>query len=118
MWIKLMKLGRVLGCHQMAERSFFIRNHQFPVCARCTGVLIGSVIAYSLFLIYVPSVIFCFIGCIIMLTDWLIQYFSIRESTNIRRLITGTIGGYALSTIYCIVIKYIVIGLIHLSEVT
>ncbi|MBQ3473297.1 MAG: DUF2085 domain-containing protein, partial [Methanobrevibacter sp.] len=26
-----------LICHRMHERSFFIKGHQFPVCARCTG---------------------------------------------------------------------------------
>ena len=109
---RLMRLGQRSGCHQMPERSFNINGRQFPVCARCTGVLIGNVIAYAMFFIYVMPIWICFIGCFIMLIDWLIQRLSIRESTNIRRLITGIIGGYALSTIYCTVIKYIAICLI------
>lgn len=31
-----------------------------------------------------------------MLFDWLLQYFRIKESTNIRRLITGVLGGFGV----------------------
>ena len=30
------------GCHQMATRSFFFKGFQFPLCARCTGILVGA----------------------------------------------------------------------------
>ena len=105
---RLMYIGKRSGCHQMPERSFIIKNKQFPVCARCTGVLIGNITAYIMFFIYVIPMRFCIIGCLVTLVDWLIQKFGIRESTNKRRLITGVIGGYALATIYCTAIKYII----------
>ena len=44
-WIKYMKYGKILGCHQKPERSFFYKGYQFPVCARCTGVVISSIIS-------------------------------------------------------------------------
>ena len=50
-WIKLMNLGDKIGCHQISERSFFIKGYQFPVCARCTGVFFGEIIAIFLILI-------------------------------------------------------------------
>jgi uncharacterized membrane protein len=31
-----------LICHQRPERSFFWGSHQFPVCARCTGIYLSS----------------------------------------------------------------------------
>ncbi len=31
-----------LICHQRPERSFFWGDHQFPVCARCTGLYLSS----------------------------------------------------------------------------
>ncbi len=31
-----------LICHQKSERSFFWDGHQFPVCARCTGVYLSG----------------------------------------------------------------------------
>ena len=48
-WIRLMEIGEALGCHQMPERSFFINGFQFPVCARCTGVIISAIIATIVF---------------------------------------------------------------------
>ena len=31
-----------LICHQKPERSFFWDGHQFPVCARCTGIYLSA----------------------------------------------------------------------------
>lgn len=31
-----------LICHQRPERSFFWGAHQFPVCARCTGLYLSA----------------------------------------------------------------------------
>jgi hypothetical protein len=31
-------------CHRLPERSFFIKGHQFPVCARCTGFYTGLIV--------------------------------------------------------------------------
>ncbi|RGF93239.1 DUF2085 domain-containing protein [Ruminococcus sp. AM54-1NS] len=39
-----MKLGASAGCHQRPDRSFFFHGWQFPVCARCTGVLAGQLV--------------------------------------------------------------------------
>lgn len=104
---RLMQFGKISGCHQMPERSFFIHGKQFPVCARCTGVLIGTLSAYFVFTAYVLPVKFCVMGCSVMFADWFIQYAGICTSTNIRRLITGIVGGYSLATFHCMVIKNI-----------
>ena len=105
---RLMAIGKYSGCHQMLTRSFCIKGYQFPICARCTGVLFGNITAYVVFLIYTLPLQFCIMGCAVMFIDWLVQYYDIRESTNIRRLFTGVIGGYALTTLYCMAIKYAV----------
>jgi uncharacterized membrane protein len=31
-----------LVCHQRPDRSFFWDGHQFPVCARCTGLYVSA----------------------------------------------------------------------------
>jgi len=108
MWIKLMKIGSMYGCHQMSCRSFFIGRYQFFICARCTGVLLGSIFAYSFFMTFTPSILLCLIGCAIIFTDWLVQHLGIKESTNIRRLITGIIGGYAVASLFCIAVGYVI----------
>ena len=112
MWIKLMKVGSLYGCHQKPGRSFFIKHHQFPVCARCTGVLIGSICAYALFFVCVPSLLLCFLGCAVMFMDWFMQQQGMRESKNIWRFSTGIIGGYSLTSIFCIAVRSIVLLLV------
>ena len=92
----------------MPERSFFIKGYQFPVCARCTGVLIGYVAAPIIHFFVGTSVFLCITGCQIMLVDWLIQYAEIKESTNIRRLITGIMGGYGVMGIQILCALWIV----------
>jgi uncharacterized membrane protein len=37
----LFAVGGVI-CHQKPERSFFLDGHQFPVCARCTGLYLSA----------------------------------------------------------------------------
>lgn len=92
----LFELGSRTGCHQRADRSFFFKGYQFPVCARCTGVLIGYCLTIPIYLLLSFYYQHCFVACLIMLLDWMIQYFKIRESTNFRRLITGILGGFGV----------------------
>lgn len=101
-------MGNHSGCHQMPERSFFYKGKQFPVCARCTGVTIGE---------FLTLVLLCFrkvlslpaaIGCLaIMGMDWGIQALHIKESTNLRRLITGFFGGIGVITVYIHAARFI-----------
>lgn len=103
------ELGNNSGCHQLPERSFFYKSWQFPVCARCTGVTIGqfTAIVLALFKRFVsfPHAMFLLI---IMGFDWGIQAIRIKESTNLRRLLTGFCGGLGLFSIYIIIFKQII----------
>lgn len=99
-WIKLMEAGSTLGCHQMPERSFFVKGYQFPVCARCTGVIISAIIATIIFLKKKLPISVCIAMSSVMLIDWGLQYLEIKESTNTRRLLTGLIGGFGYSTLH------------------
>lgn len=82
------------GCHQLPERSFRVRGRQFPLCARCTGVLIGQGVALvSLLGGFLPS---CSAGMAllgVMGADWSLQKTGICMSTNRRRFLTGIMGG-------------------------
>lgn len=99
LWVQLMTLGAKSGCHQFSDRSFFIHGCQFPICARCTGVLIGYLLTVIVFPFYLLDIKWCLCFCGIMFADWLIQHLKIRSSTNIRRLITGILGGFGLFTL-------------------
>lgn len=50
-WLKLMKMGARLGCHQRPDRSFFYKGYQFPVCARCTGLFVGYFVGIAIFML-------------------------------------------------------------------
>ena len=100
LWIRLMKIGAKFGCHQMPERSFIYCGYQFPVCARCTGILVATLLAY---LIY-PVKRFSWKTCVLMgstvLVDGLIQYVGIKPSTNRRRFVTGCMGGFGWTMLH------------------
>ena len=100
-WAFFMRLGNRCGCHQREDRSFHIKGWQFPICSRCTGILVGQLLGIVIYIFQfrIPIYISC-IFLFIMFLDWYIQYKKIRESTNIRRFITGTLAGIAQVAIF------------------
>ncbi len=110
-WLTLMNLFSN-SCHQKAERSFFINKYQFPICARCTGLLLGYFLGVLIF-IFIGEISFIFnvIFILIMFIDWFIQHRGIKISNNLRRLFTGSLCGIGvigvLVNIYFLLYKYI-----------
>jgi uncharacterized membrane protein len=97
----LQDIGDRSGCHQMPERSFKAGAYVFPVCARCTGVFFGQLSAVILAVFGMVCTYYIAVSMLaIMGIDWLIQKTGVRESTNIRRLVTGVLGGFGLFSIY------------------
>ena len=96
-----MRLGNRCGCHQREDRSFKIKGWQFPICSRCTGILVVQLLGIFIYIFQfrIPIYISC-IFLFIMFLDWYIQYKMINESTNIRRFITGTLAGIAQVAIF------------------
>lgn len=114
---KIRIIGNHSGCHQRADRSFFYKGKQFPVCARCTGVLIGQLVAvlFAVFNVFFSNVV----GFILLLTmgfDWFIQAVKIKESTNKRRLFTGILGGMGIMILYINIFRKIVYFIKHLGN--
>lgn len=99
-WARWMARGHRLGCHQLPERSLFVRGWQLPVCARCLGILIGQPLGALAFL-FGARTPWLLDGAFLlwMFIDWLLQRLGILESTNGRRLATGTAAGFAQSMI-------------------
>ncbi len=101
-------------CHRRPERSFFIKGHQFPVCARCTGLYI-AVVLYVIYAYFVPVtytlpvLILAILMVIPMAVDGLTQLFDLRLSNNTLRFVTGFLGGLGL----VIVLKIIRLTLIN-----
>lgn len=115
-WIRCMEWGARLGCHQMPERSFFYKGFQFPVCARCTGVLLSTVPAVLVFCFRRLPVKICVLLSSVMFADWFVQSLKIRESTNARRLVTGMIGGFGVTTLHLHLYRKVVRGLMAIAS--
>lgn len=96
----LVKIGEQSGCHRMPERSFFYKGKQFPVCARCTGGFAGYLAGGALYFFYELNIEILIAFCAIMFLDWFLQYTKVKESSNVRRLITGFFCGIGLVQIY------------------
>jgi uncharacterized membrane protein len=104
-WVLFMRIGAFCGCHQMPERSFCFRNYQYPLCARCTGVLLGQVLMLSLW--HPIGLIYSILGLSILLGDWLLQRFKLFISNNNLRLTTGILAGYSMISLYFCAFTYI-----------
>jgi len=101
-------------CHRKPERSFFFKGRQFPVCARCTGILLGY-LAFPLFLTNIVS--FGFWTALVLnlpvYLDGTTQALGWRESDNTLRFITGLLSGIGQIGIISIIGK--AIGLMILT---
>ena len=95
-----MVLGAAAGCHQLPQGSFFYKNYQFPLCARCTGILAGQVLALPLWLLYRPTLLLAIVLIIPMACDGILQYFFSVMSNNTRRVTTGLLAGYGYTSVY------------------
>ena len=94
------KIGKFLriffGCHARPDRSFYFRGKQFPICARCTGELIGIILGIPIdFFWGCPRFEIVLVMMIPLIFDGFLQRLTSYESGNIRRLITGILFGIA-----------------------
>lgn len=88
------------NCHQLSERSLFLNGNQMPFCARDVGIFLGLVIGMLIVLLASPR--FSWIALILLvvpiLIDGGVQYAGGGyESNNALRLLTGVLGGVAVS---------------------
>lgn len=85
---------RLVTCHRRPDRSFFFRGRQFPVCARCTGILLGY-LSFPLFLTGVLklNLLLTILLLVPALIDGFTQAMGWRESNNWLRLFSGLLVG-------------------------
>ena len=87
----------VFGCHCRPERSFFYKGIQFPICARCTGMLLGMILGLATMWAWIPRLWLLILIMLPLIADGTIQKRTRYESTNSRRLLSGVLYGYALT---------------------
>ena len=102
-----------LICHRKPERSFFIKGHQFPVCARCSGFYTG-LLAFLICNYFYPinNDYKLFALSVILLIpvsiDGFTQLSDLRQSNNALRFTTGFFGGIGLMIFFKIVINWFI----------
>ena len=98
-------------CHQIGTHSFYIAGHQLPLCARCSGIYLAALASMGLMLFIrrrasrlpvgsMIAILAVFFGA--MVVDGVnstLQTFgsNIWESTNLLRLLTGSLAGTAIA---------------------
>lgn len=103
----ILKVSGSCICHRIPERTFRVNNYYFPVCSRCTGIYLGSIIYFIyVYFYYVEYNLWLIILAILMIIptflDGLTQYFNLRISNNYLRFTSGVIAGLGLA----ILVKY------------
>src|SRR5438552_1750423 len=101
-------------CHQIATHSYFIDNHQLPLCARCSGIYLGSLAALLMLGVLrrrssrlparqMLAIVAVFFGAMVLdgINSTMQNFGSgIWESTNIVRLFTGALSGIAVAFVF------------------
>ncbi|GIW23679.1 MAG: hypothetical protein KatS3mg068_2686 [Candidatus Sericytochromatia bacterium] len=92
------------GCHRDPSRSFFYKDIQYPVCARCTGVILGQVSSLFLLIIMylfkiniilnIYTIIFVLFLMFPMGIDWFLQEFFNILSNNIKKINNWLLSWY------------------------
>lgn len=100
--MKLFKkyLPIIFGCHCLSDRSFYFRDKKFPICARCSGELLGFVLSIFLYKFYSLNILINILLILPLLIDGFFQLLTKYESTNIKRLITGILFGYGFFNLF------------------
>lgn len=92
----------IFGCHTRNDRSFYIKNKKFPICARCTGELIGILFSPLLFNFFKVNIFINLLLMLPLILDGFIQLLTKYESNNSKRLVTGVLFGFALTNLFII----------------
>ena len=107
-----MNIGARLGCHQMPERSFFYKGYQFPLFARCTGLVIGYLMGILIYFLKIINWEIAILLCIPLVIDGGSQYLKWRMSNQRLRLITGILCGIGIMVLEIPAMKLLIGGTI------
>jgi len=100
------RVARYIGCHQRSDRSYVFAGRQFPICARCLGLLIGLPLPLVCRVNFAAAIICLFP----LLLDGGTQLLRLRESVNWLRLFTGVVFSLGIG-------RLIVIAYVHLWNI-
>jgi len=88
--LKGKKFYLALFCHRIEERCIKIGRYTSFLCARCTGLVVGAVLAaVLLWLHFALPLLVLGLFCLPLLIDGFTQLLNLRKSNNPLRLISG-----------------------------
>ena len=93
MFKRIKYFGKKPLCNMQKCRAPRFKNFVFPLCYRCTGLIIGTGLCYFLKTTILTSLLLS----IPFMIDIILQYLKIKESTNFRRFFTGILFGLSLN---------------------
>lgn len=98
-----------IPCHRKKNRSIKIGSYTLPLCARCSGVLLGYLFL-PLFFVFSSILKIVIIPILILplLIDGFTQKWQWRESNNFLRLTTGILFGVGQCVLIVITVKFII----------
>ncbi|MCL1976862.1 MAG: DUF2085 domain-containing protein [Candidatus Bathyarchaeota archaeon] len=84
------KYGMSFFCHRLEERCIKIGNHTSFLCARCTGLVIGVLLAAAFLALNITMPLVALsVFCVPLLIDGFTQLFDLRRSNNPLRFVSG-----------------------------
>lgn len=99
--------GKVPLCNKIASRGFFIKGFCFPLCCRCSSIILSMIIFHFIFINLKINYIIAFILSLIFMIpttiDYMRQFLYKKESNNFRRVITGAFAGIGIALFLCII---------------
>ena len=108
--------GQIPLCNMRPDRAFKIGDFVFPLCARCTGIVVGALVITIINFKYYKTYKYILLVSILllfpMIIDGVMQYVFSVESTNLRRVITGFIFSIGMVNI----IFYIFNKIMHFNN--
>lgn len=96
-WIRMVYQSGDMSCHTIRHRSFLLNGNQMPICGRCSGRELGTIVGliimfFKRFKINWTLVIILVILVMFNAIDAVPQYMGLRESTNPMRFTAGFVG--------------------------
>jgi uncharacterized membrane protein len=92
--------GFHVGCHQIAERSFYLAGYPLAVCARCTGLYAGFALGVLVYPLVrrverrdTPARVWLILSALPLAFDFALGVSGIWENTHASRLLTGALLG-------------------------
>ena len=102
-------------CHQLSDRSYFVDEHKFAVCSRCTGIYFGFAFTLLLYPLVrslrnaaFPERRWLLLAAAPLAIDWGLTFFGIWQNTHTSRLLTGLLLGSTA-------VFYVMPGIVDLS---